>query len=495
MGIIFANIRNFLNVNMVPINWDDTQNEQLYKIMFRPTPRNTSMAQHRVRTIITAIQQHLTIVPLDKNSNTWCLCCNKLYIDMHHTEFRNERYYKNIRKPPTTLQKEVEKAYNKDVVPHLKHAVRVKRKWELGYAYLLPKNKDPSRTRPIVSYYGHFSKVLGERIARALTVMIKTLMQDWNTSELHNGDDLTKILRKVQTSPEHQVTFIKADVKSQFTNLSKERIRQALDFAIAYLAKHHARRKLCFCIRLRKYEKRYDHIGHPYKYKEIGISTKLLRAYIYYELDYPYFQINNNCYVQNNGLPMGGFNSAPLACLDAMVQEYYCRSLRKQSLNLRYRDDILQIYFRRLTTEEIQQQLLILNTIYGPELTVELEATSHSTIQFLEYVITSNLQTHHYNRNILELPGKHVVRYPPHWAQYPRHIFLGTIIGTLIRATRKGSNLQMKLYGVYMAIMEFLQLHYPTKLISTAINFCGLPIPLIYWLRNLLRLHCHLETL
>ena len=168
------------------------------------------------------------------------------------------------------------KIYEEKILPLLKHPVRVKRFWELSTAYLLPKNKDTNKTRPLVSYFNHYSKTLGKRVARALTVAIKTLAVHWNTSELPNADNLPVRLGVYSSNnADVKTTFLKFDIKNQFTNLSKVRVKKALEYALSYLASHAAKRKLCFCIRTREYEKRYDHIGHPYKYKEMDSQHDL----------------------------------------------------------------------------------------------------------------------------------------------------------------------------------------------------------------------------
>ena len=95
---------------------------------------------------------------------------------------------------------------------------------------------------------------------------------------------------------------------------------------------------------------------------------------------------------------MGGFNSAPLACLDAMVQEHLAANLMRGHIKLRYRDDIL-LFPKKISNIEIKRRHDRLNQIYGPDLQVELEQTSHTKINFLEYIITNTLNTYHLNKN------------------------------------------------------------------------------------------------
>ena len=187
---------------------------------------------------------------LDKNNNTWDIICRKHYIDLHHKEFKNEQYYQFINNNPKLLIKRIEDKYKETILPICTQKFNMKKFWKLSRAYLLPKNKDQNRTRPIVSYYHHYSKNLGEKVARALTIIIKILTLKWNTYELHNINDVLPQLIQHKNSAtwkkaiqQKNVTFMKFDIKSQFTNLNKERVLHAIHYAINYL-KQNSTRKL-----------------------------------------------------------------------------------------------------------------------------------------------------------------------------------------------------------------------------------------------------------
>ena len=105
---------------------------------------------------------------------------------MHIKEFTNTTYYERIHKQPKRIMQEIEQQYQQKVLPEYKHNIYVNKKWVLSNAYLLPKNKDQERTKPIVSYFHHYSKRLGEKVARALTTMIKALSLKWETCEMHD---------------------------------------------------------------------------------------------------------------------------------------------------------------------------------------------------------------------------------------------------------------------------------------------------------------------
>ena len=143
-----------------------------------------------------------------------------------------------------------------------------------------------------------------------------------------------------------------------------------------------------------------------------------------------------------------------------MVQEHLAANLLRDHIKLRYRDEILLIFPRILAKENIRKKHEKLNKIYGPELQVELEQISYISINFLEYVIMNNLETYHLNKNNTTNQNKTIIRYPPRNAEYPRHIFIGTIIGTIKRAINRSFTLQNKIYSCTQTIIEFIRLNY-----------------------------------
>lgn len=77
-----------------------------------------------------------------------------------------------------------------------------------------------------------------------------------------------------------------------------------------------------------------------------------------------------------------------------------------------------------------------MNELFGPELTVKLEKTSHKKLCFLESRITmekGKIVLEHYNKNIKKSRKleKRIVRYPNAMTNHFPHIFSGIIIDAL----------------------------------------------------------------
>jgi hypothetical protein len=490
LGIIFANIKSFLSKNLLHSKWNLSENEELFKISFRKKTFNMDHLKTNIVETLSAYSPFLCFSPLDKNINAWAIECPYMMIERYIAEFTNTKYYNLIDQPVSDIKDVIETAYRQNILSILRYPTRTSKSWKLSSASLLPKNKDTSRSRTLVSYFHHISRPVGRKIARCLTLMVKKLSHLWNTMELHSIKEFIPRISTLFESPlwksaseRNSITFLKLDIRNQFTNLSKKRVLIALDHALLTLRKFASSKRLCFAIRTREYERKYDHIGHPYQHKEIGFPPYLIRAFIQYELDFPYFQVNNQIFKQINGLPMGGFNSAPLACLDSMLQEHLHPLLWQDASCFRYRDDIFAVFPKKLSEFEITDFHNRLSHLYGPDLSVQLESISYSAMDFLEFHITSNLTISHFNKN-MALPQSPITRYLPPDASLPHHIFKGTIIGAIKRALSSSLSSFDRLVSIMSTMGEFLKLGYSAGILSKAINSSHIPLPFILYIRK-----------
>lgn len=497
LGICFTNIREFLVMNAIPINWNEHDNNKLYKIIQREKPNNPLLYYDYIKDTMEPWKTHLCFVPLDKNHNTWTIMCKHLYLMKHHEEFNNKKFYELSTLTSLQLKLRIRAEFDVSVKPLIPYLPRFPFKWDIGNAYLLPKFKDPTRSRPLISFAKHFVKPIARKVARALTLMIKELTLLWDTLDLSSPNKLkTRFTQAARgLSLEHGVTFLKFDIKNQFTNLSKPRILSTLLYALDTIRNRKTTRTLNFAIRNRAYENHYDHIGKPFRQKETGITCALILAYVKFELNFPFFHINDTVYLQKNGLPMGGFLSAPLACLDAMLQEHHYRHLLTTPIKFRFRDDILLCYACHLNQSKITDIHDHLNFIYRPDLCVELEDQSHTNIQFLEVDINSSMELSYFNKNLRPTHFMKLIRFPLATATLPKKIFIGTIIGTWTRITQICSTTHLQLLAIQHSLTEFVYQKYKYSWLAEAINYIKLPYLAKINIRNYLRSCCHLETL
>ena len=191
---------------------------------------------------------------------------------------------------------------------------------------------------------------------------------------------------------------------------------------------------------------------------------------------------------------MGGFLSAPLACIDAMRQEHTYRNHLKNCLSFCFRDDIILIFPQTLDDKTKKHWVEKLNKIYGPDLEVELEESYTDKIAFLEFYTFHDLSITHYNKNIhSKLPE--IKHFPDYRAPYSKTIFISTVIGTLKRIFSCASNTSNQIKSLSHILMEFIQKYYPTKILIEGLHLARLPLQITIKIRTALRSRCPLETL
>lgn len=137
-----------------------------------------------ISNIINKWRKDFCLISLDKNPNTWALMCPLHYLELTKKEFLNTRYYEKLQGDPKIHMEQIHRKYISLFGTDPKY--RIQKNWKLGRAYVLPKNKDMNQVRSLVSFYNWISSPLADKIARALSVCIRTIVDKklWNTMEL-----------------------------------------------------------------------------------------------------------------------------------------------------------------------------------------------------------------------------------------------------------------------------------------------------------------------
>ena len=272
--------------------------------------------------------------------------------------------------------------------------------------------------------------------------------------------------------------FVKFDIKNQFTNLDKPSVIKAVIFAIKELKKF--KKVEHIAIRKRIAEKKNDHIGKGYKRDYHNIELDTIYRYVVFELETSYFTVGTELYIQKNGLPMGGYLSAGLAVLYSMYCEHHnqklWRNLSFKSLWIRYRDDVLGIIEKRLSTTEMEMLRSQFERMYGKSLQVELEDTQLQETFFLEFWIwiqDKKITYCNYSKNwdgssIVDV-HKRVVRLPELNTETPDVILKGITTGFIKKAMKYTNTPIGKLIGTFQAVFELRNMGYRKKWIADAI--------------------------
>jgi hypothetical protein len=465
-------IRTFLKKINIPTQWNIEEDNRLREILLKNWKDNTleELQQTHVAQTLRPFKKSLVFVELDKNANAWAILCQKRYTELVLSHFGNTDNYEKINKPSTTIKQEIAEKYKGY---QLDKFFKGRKKWELGRACLLPKNKDITRFRPLVSYAKFHTRTIGKLISRALTVLIRILKSKWKTMELDKTKDFIATLNRTMATSKWKevlagdITMVKWDIKNQFTNLPKKKVLVALEMALHQL--HIITKKKHFAIRRRATEKKSDRVGtgSPRIWHTISFDTVL--NYAKMELETPFIQVGLQHVKQTEGLPMGGFLSAGLAVIYSMYQEemnkQQWRNLKCKSKWFRFRDDILVILEGERPQYQIQQIQEALQATYGSELTVELEEVANNDMVFLDYNIkhcNNRLLVWNYNKNGMNSDqSKNTTRFPEVHSAMERTVLKGMVNGVIKKVGRDSNFDGGRMVGIIQAANEFREKDYP----------------------------------
>lgn len=170
LGRCVSYIRQFLGKLGVTQIWSEESNDDLLSILRRPYKlRERTLEEDNVRETLKNYKG-LAITQLDKNNGTWAVTCEAYYKHQHFRFFGEDDHYEMMTEQ---IKQRIEKALMEADLAHLAAPLK---KWQLGNAKLLPKNKDIERFRPLVSYLARFiGKPVGKIIARCLSLIERKL--------------------------------------------------------------------------------------------------------------------------------------------------------------------------------------------------------------------------------------------------------------------------------------------------------------------------------
>jgi hypothetical protein len=470
------------------LSLDDRQRLRTILASHNAPSRFADLNEHRIRAELRAFAT-VVITPLDKNSKAWALICPKLYEEKVHSHFggTNNPFYAIVRETDSVLRKRISDDYK---LLRLSDAAAMRHSWSLGHAYLLPKNKDVNKSRPLVSFFHFCSKPLGRLVSRALSVMIKSVAKIWNTYDAFSTTDAINSLRALskratwqQASAANSITMIKFDIKNQFTSLDKTAVTEALRLFINAFRRKHGE---FVSVTKRRNERHQDCPGTRSRSTHHVLSLSTVSNYCVFEMRNAVFRVGTSFVQQLHGLPMGGFVSACLAVLWAMSREHISRSAwnpyASLSLCTRFRDDIYLIVRRRVYDDRVEDMRRALELAYGGGIELELEEISYTRTTFLDVIVSttaSGITVGHFNRNLNfldSIPGFSVSlsiqRFPEFGCGFSKSVYLGTMIGALKRVVLVANTVSLRLLAFLQLIFEWRLKRYPKKWIRLAL-FCS----------------------
>ncbi|GBG72643.1 hypothetical protein CBR_g12217 [Chara braunii] len=330
---------------------------------------NQAMTVQEVRRWFRSLE-HLIVVSLDRNPGATLIVCPVLYLEACEATFNHSPSFYVIRESEEGILKTMKEEYEERGLTKIGG-------WgkggKVGQAYVIPKDKDTERWRPISPANKDPARLGGSRVGRAVRYMLLGIGESKHF-DLRCTDELCMKAALIQRELRRMGDFAIArsyDIKDIFARLSRSSIIEAVRWVIDFHKERgmigvrvSIRRRLCMMARNRKRTEGF-----------ILIDFDLLISAIQFELDNTFIRCAGEFLRQIFGIPMGRNSSPALACLVcARSEAVFLETLgsdRRLVQGIRMVDDVTVIVACR---EERERSVLVRNvsSIYLRTVTMEI---------------------------------------------------------------------------------------------------------------------------
>jgi hypothetical protein len=227
----------------------------------------------------------------------------------------------------------------------------LKGEFEIPKLNMLPKDKDLSRSRPVVDCSKSANKKELKKIGRSLNVIRNNQCQFLSVMDAYNIDNVKKWVDELNENSKwkkriekKKILLIKYDIKDMYTFVDREDAKIAINEELKRLKKKFKSNTISIA-RL-KVMKDMDDIGKNKNRKEFEyITANRIRKAINSELNSTLIKTDENIIIeQRDGVGMGGFISTQIATISLNYKENKNRGKWKDLYRARFIriiDDIL----------------------------------------------------------------------------------------------------------------------------------------------------------
>ncbi|GBG85745.1 hypothetical protein CBR_g40474 [Chara braunii] len=313
-----------------------------------------AMTTNAVRAAFGGLSRLVT-VPIDQNPGASLILCPVLYLKACKDTFNHNPGFQLVARTEDQVLRTMREDYTRN---GLTKVARWQSRGRMGQAYVLPKDKDIGRWRPISPCTFDPARVAAARIGKAIRYMLFGLPKNHHF-DLRSTEDLVKKCGEVRRdmSQRYDEAIARSyDIKDMFSKLSHEVIIEAVDWLIAY----HERRGM----RGVKVGVRGKLVAMVKRVRKedgmVAVSLEDLRKEVAYELSNSFVRCAGKLLAQRFGIPMGRNSSPALACLVCAKAEYEYmnREHERRSLvrGVRMIDDVMVIIgFRRSAAVSLER--------------------------------------------------------------------------------------------------------------------------------------------
>ena len=481
--------------------------EQELKSLIKTTmeEQKTAITQERLDDV-KAFFKRFVFSELDKNNGASLISCPVHYFKKLKAAFTLDPHYTDVMKAESELLTDWKKFWTSRVD---KASRLTKPNWknaEIPNAYILLKNKDIKKHRPITSYFKHpMKRQLNAAHAALSHIMaeVKKKARMHFTFNIEKPSNLKKLVQEMnmRIRDKHdgsaEIRLFMGDIKQMYTELDHDELKQAVEWIIALFHKVCGNdMTLKIRRRFRKTDKQMNVLnGNNWTTKKDYMiwNTDTLKRIISFDIDNTFFKVGTQIYKQIKGIPMGSNISPALAYL---ICEFYERRIpteipdyrRSCIFGARYMDDLFLATICDTHDKTLHQLLAedlkkITNTqheraIYHKDLTIKPEMTTNGAecLGALIYVRGNRVHIRYLNKNEQSLlrrwrhPSQKVLRFQHRHSFSPTYQKKGMIIGELTRIISLSSNDRDILKQTELLAMELRLLDYPRAFVIKAIN-------------------------
>ncbi|GBG91495.1 hypothetical protein CBR_g52451 [Chara braunii] len=208
--------------------------EELHKCMGSCALDKGQLTTAHVRDLKLKLQG-LVLTPLDRNPRETLVLCPSLYFEAMMVTFVRSLGYKIIETP----SKEVLREIREDVaIRGLTKFARWDKDGDFGSAYVIPKQKDVSRYRPICPTFMEAMVWTGRAVSKGMNHLLKTLPRRWHfnlTSVSGLASRVREVNRRIlRLDAGDEVLTVSFDIKEMFSGLPHKDIMAAVDWLLDF---------------------------------------------------------------------------------------------------------------------------------------------------------------------------------------------------------------------------------------------------------------------